>query len=86
MLVENPDAKIYRFVIVRVIRVYDLGIEIEQACHAATFVSKAILRVTYQVVHSWRITGGQLELSSLTSYSLLLTAVDFHYNLPNYAI
>ena len=45
--------KIYRFIIVRVIRahVYDLGIEIEQACHASTFVSEAMLRATYQVVH-----------------------------------
>ena len=40
--------KIYRFIIVRV---YDLGIEIEQACQAATFVSEAMLRVTDQVVH-----------------------------------
>ena len=43
--------KIYLFIIVRVIRVYDLGIEIEQACQAATFVSEAMLRVTDQVVH-----------------------------------
>ena len=43
--------KIYRFIIVRVIRVYDLGIEIEQAYQAATFVSEAMLRVTNQVVH-----------------------------------
>ena len=38
--------KIYRFIVIRVIRVYDLGIEIEQACQAATFVSEAMLRVT----------------------------------------
>ena len=37
--------KIYRFIVVRVMRVYDLGIEIEQACQAATFVSEAMLRV-----------------------------------------
>ena len=41
--------KIYRFVIVRVIRIYDLGIEIEQACQAP--ISEAMLRVTDQVVH-----------------------------------
>ena len=43
--------KIYHFIIVRVIRVYDLGIEFVQACQAATFVSEAMLRVTDQVVH-----------------------------------
>ena len=43
--------KIYRFIIVRVIRVYHLGIELEHACQAATFVSEAMLRVTDQVVH-----------------------------------
>ena len=43
--------KIYRFIVVRVIFVYDLGKEIEQACQAAMFVSEAMLRVTYQVVH-----------------------------------
>ena len=43
--------KIYRFIIVRVLSVYDLGIEIEQACQAATSVSEAMLRVTDQVVH-----------------------------------
>ena len=43
--------KIYRFIIVRGIRVYDLGIEIEQACQTASFVSEAMLTVTDQVVH-----------------------------------
>ena len=43
--------KIYCFIVVRVICVYDLGKEIQQACQAATFVSEAMLRVTYQVVH-----------------------------------
>ena len=43
--------KIYYFIVVSVLCVYDLGKEIEQAYHAATFVSEAILRVTYQVVH-----------------------------------
>ena len=43
--------KIYCFIVVRVICVYDLGKKIEQACQAATFVSEAMLRVTYQVVH-----------------------------------
>ena len=33
--------KIYCFIVVGVICVYDLGKEIEQACQAATFVSKA---------------------------------------------
>ena len=41
--------KIYHFIIVRVIRVYDLGIKIEQACQAATFVSEAMLRVTIRL-------------------------------------
>ena len=43
--------KIYRFIIVRIIRVDDLGIEIEQACQAAMFVSEAMLRDTDQVIH-----------------------------------
>ena len=43
--------KIYCFIVVCVICVYGLGKEIEQACPAATFVSEAILEVTYQVVH-----------------------------------
>ena len=42
---------IYRFIIARVIRVYDLDIEIEQACQEAMFDSEAMLRVTDQVVH-----------------------------------
>ena len=43
--------KNYCFIVVRVLCVYDLGKEIQQACQAATFVSEAILRVTYQVVN-----------------------------------
>ena len=43
--------KIYRFIIVRVIGVNDLGIEIEQNFQAAMFGSEALLRVTDQVVH-----------------------------------
>ena len=43
--------KIYCFIIVRVICVYDLGKEIQQASQAAMFVSEVMLRVTYQVVH-----------------------------------
>ena len=43
--------KIYCFIVARVIGVYDLGKEIEQACHAAPFVSEAMLRVTSQVVY-----------------------------------
>ena len=43
--------KIHIFIVVCVIRVYDLGIGIEQACQVATFVSEAMLRVTNQVVH-----------------------------------
>ena len=42
---------IYRFIVVCVICVYDLGKEIEQACRAATFVPEAVLRVTFQAVH-----------------------------------
>ena len=34
--------KIYRFIIVRVICVYDLSKKIEQHCQAATFVSEAM--------------------------------------------
>ena len=43
--------KIYRFIVVRVICVSYLDKEIEQAWQAATFVSEAMLRVTYQVDH-----------------------------------
>ena len=43
--------KIYRFIVAGVLRVNDLGKEIQQACQAATFVSEAMLRVTYHVVH-----------------------------------
>ena len=39
--------KIYSFIVVGVICVYDLGKEIEQACQAATFVSEAMLGVIY---------------------------------------
>ena len=51
MLFKVQIDKIYCFVVVRVICVYDLGKEIQQACHSAMFVSEAILRVTYQVVY-----------------------------------
>ena len=51
MLLESPDRQDLPLIIARVIRVYYLGIEIEQACQAATFVSEAMLRVTDQVVH-----------------------------------
>ena len=49
--------KIYRFIVVCVICVYDFVKEIQLACQAATFVSEAMLscstwlRVAYQVVH-----------------------------------
>ena len=43
--------KIYCFIVVCVICVYDLCKEMEQACQAAMFVSEAMLGVTYQVVH-----------------------------------
>ena len=43
--------KIYCFIAVGVICDNDLGKEIEQACQAATFVSEAMLGVTYQGVH-----------------------------------
>ena len=43
--------KIYSFIVVGVICVYDLGKEIDQAYQAATFVSEAMLGVTYQIVH-----------------------------------
>ena len=43
--------KIYRFIVVRVICIYALGNEIEQACQAAMLVSEAMLKITYQVVH-----------------------------------
>ena len=42
--------KICCFIVASVICVYDLGIKIEQACQAATFVSEAMLGVTDQVV------------------------------------
>ena len=51
MVLKVQIDEIYRFIIVRVIRVYNLGIEIEQACQAATFVSEDRLKVTDQVVH-----------------------------------
>ena len=37
--------KIYHFIVVNVIHVNDVGIDIEQACQAATFVFEAMLRV-----------------------------------------
>ena len=37
--------------VVRVRCVHDLGKGIEHTCQAATFVSEAKFRVTYQVVH-----------------------------------
>ena len=43
--------KIYCFIVVGVLCVNDLCKEIEQASQAATFVSEAMLGVTYQVVH-----------------------------------
>ena len=51
MLLKVQIDKIYCFIVVRVICVYDLGKEIPQACQAATFASEVMLRVTYQVVH-----------------------------------
>ena len=42
--------KTYCFIVARVIRVYHLGYS-KQACHAATFISEAMLRVTDQVVY-----------------------------------
>ena len=41
--------KIYSFIIVCIIRVYDLVIEIEQTCKAVMFVAEAMSRVTDQV-------------------------------------
>ena len=58
--------KIYRFIIVGVIRVYNLGIEIEQACQAAMFLSEVVLRVTDQVVHfQWVISLPLTNLSTV---------------------
>ena len=51
MLLEVHIDKIYCAIVVGVICVNDLGKEIEQARQAATFVSEAMLGVTYQVVH-----------------------------------
>ena len=51
MLFESPDRQDQLLYVVRVVCVYDLGKEIHQACYAATFVSEAMLRVIYQVVH-----------------------------------
>ena len=51
MLFGSPDRQDLLLYCVRVICVYDLGKEIQQACQASTFVSEANLRVTYQVVH-----------------------------------
>ena len=53
--------KIYCFVVVRVISVYDLEKEIEQAGVTVTFVPEAKLRVTCQVIYRtlynvWRVT------------------------------
>ena len=50
MILKVQIDNIYRCIIVHVICVYDLGMEIEQARQAATFVSEAMLRVTNQVV------------------------------------
>ena len=46
MLFESPDT-LDCFIVVGVICVNDLGKEIEQACQAATFVSEAMLGITY---------------------------------------
>ena len=43
--------KFYCFIVVGVICVNDLCKEFEKACQAATFVSEAMLGVTYQVVN-----------------------------------
>ena len=51
MLFENPDRQDLLLYCCRgVICVNALGKEIEQACQTATFVSEAMLGVTYQVV------------------------------------
>ena len=51
MLFESPDRQNLLLYCCGVICVYELGKEIEQACQPATFVSEAMLGVTYQVVH-----------------------------------
>ena len=51
MLLKVQMDKTYCFIVDRVSYVYDMGKELEQACQASTFVSVAMLRVTYQVVH-----------------------------------
>ena len=52
MLFESPDRQdVLLYCCLCYIRVYDLGKEIKQPCQAATFVSDAMLGVTYQVVH-----------------------------------
>ena len=47
MLSKIQKYKIYRFIVVSVMCVYDFCEEIEQACQAATFVSEAMLRVKH---------------------------------------
>ena len=63
--------KIYCFIVVHVICVYDLGKEIQQACQAATLVSEAMLRVTYQVVH-FQVC----DLLPLTNRSMVLQTTE----------
>ena len=43
--------KIYHFIVVWVICLYNFGKEIVQSCQAAKFVSAAMFRVAYEVVH-----------------------------------
>ena len=57
--------KIYCFIVVGVICVHDSGKEIAQACQAATFVSEAMLGVTYQVVHV-QVCDYSLPLTNLS--------------------
>ena len=43
--------KIYHFIVVCVICVYDFSKDIQQVCQAAMLVSESLLRVAYEVVN-----------------------------------
>ena len=69
MLLTVQIDKIYCFFVVGVVCACDLGKEIEQAFQAATFVSEAMLGVTYKVVHFqvcdyWLVSPYMIRISN----------------------
>ena len=68
--------KIYCFIVVRVICVYDLRKKIDQACQPATFVSEAMLRATYQVVHFQVCLNTLVNPLTVTNLSTVLQTTE----------